>query len=57
MGFKIISNRDEAGNFIASADYWDDAKIDALLKKYNPNGKLRLSSVAKKEKNEEKKAE
>lgn len=33
MGFKIISNRDKDGNFIASADHWDDAKIDVLLKK------------------------
>ena len=46
MGFKIISNRDKDGNFIASADYWDDEKIDQLLKKYNPHGKLRLSKAA-----------
>ncbi|GBG96277.1 hypothetical protein [Lactococcus termiticola] len=45
MGFKIISNRDESGNFIASADYWTDEKIDELLKKYNPAGKLRLSTA------------
>lgn len=55
MGFKIISNRDKDGNFIASADNWDDAKIDVLLKKYNPNGKLHLSSAVKNE--EEKKTE
>ncbi|WP_252899261.1 hypothetical protein [Lactococcus fujiensis] len=36
MGFKIISNRDKDGNFIASADHWDDAKIDVLLKKIQP---------------------
>jgi len=45
MGFKIISNRDEKGNFIASADYWNDEKIDELLRKYNPSGKLRLSTA------------
>ncbi len=52
MGFKIISNRDKDGNFIASADHWDDAKIDVLLKKYNPNGKLRLSYDIEKEEKE-----
>jgi len=46
MGFKIISNRDEDGNFIASADFWNDERIDELLKKYNPNGTLRLSKAA-----------
>lgn len=54
MGFKIISNRDENGEFIASADYWNDEKIDELLKKYNPAGKLRLSTFTKFEEKEEK---
>ena len=36
MGFKIISDRDENGEFIASADFWTDERIDALIKKYNP---------------------
>ena len=57
MGFKIISNRDKDGNFIASADHWDDAKIDELLKKYNPHGKLRLSKAIHQDKEDEKKAE
>ncbi|BAV01885.1 hypothetical protein [Lactococcus formosensis] len=46
MGFKIISDRDENGEFIASADFWTDERIDALIKKYNPSGKLRLSKAA-----------
>lgn len=54
MGFKIISNRDKDGNFIASADHWSDARIDVLLKKYNPSGKLRLSTAAKEEPKKEK---
>ncbi|MBB5887228.1 hypothetical protein [Lactovum miscens] len=40
MGFKIISNRDKDGNFIASADYWQPDKVEELLMKYNPNGKM-----------------
>jgi len=38
--FRIISNRDKDGNFIASADYWKADKVEELLKKYNPNGKM-----------------
>ena len=53
MGFKIISDRDENGEFIASADFWTDERIDALIKKYNPSGKLRLSKAAQ-ETNEKK---
>lgn len=54
MGFKIISDRDENGEFIASADFWTDERIDALIKKYNPTGKLRLSKAAQEaDKNEE----
>lgn len=53
MGFKIIGNRDEEGNFIASADAWTDDKIDELLKKYNPNGKLRLSKSNQSEQTEQ----
>ena len=56
MGFKIIGDRDKDGNFIASADYWTDARIDTLLKKYNPKGKLTLSK-ANQEKHDEKKTE
>lgn len=40
MAFKIISNRDKDGNFIVSADYWKPDKVEELLKKYNPNGKM-----------------
>lgn len=54
MAFKIFSNRDEDGNFIAAADYWNDERIDELLKKYNPNGSLRLSTAAEQEQKEEK---
>jgi hypothetical protein len=53
MGFKIIGDRDEEGNFIASADYWTDERIDEMLKKYNPHGKLTLSKAN--QKNDEKK--
>lgn len=53
MGFKIIGDRDKDGNFIASADYWTDERIDDLLKKYNPHGKLALSKANQK-KNDEK---
>ncbi|MFC4651587.1 hypothetical protein ACFO26_01515 [Lactococcus nasutitermitis] len=53
MGFKIISNRDKDGNFIVSADHWNDARIDELLKKYNPSGKLRLSTATQNEKSDE----
>ena len=56
MGFQIIGDRDKDGNFIASADYWTDERIDELLKKYNPEGKLRLSKAAQ-QNNEEKKTE
>jgi len=56
MGFKIISDRDKDGNFIASADYWTDERIDDLLKKYNPHGKLTLSKANQK-KNDEKKTD
>lgn len=42
MGFKIIGNRGEDGEFIASADAWPPEKIAALFDKYNPNRKLRL---------------
>ncbi|MCL2677067.1 MAG: hypothetical protein FWE43_04335 [Streptococcaceae bacterium] len=54
MGFKIISNRDENGEFIASADYWTDEKISSLIKKYNPNGILSLSEATDKPEEEEK---
>ncbi|MDR0298561.1 MAG: hypothetical protein LBI13_00515 [Streptococcaceae bacterium] len=40
MGFKIISNRDKDGNFVASADYWQPDKVEELLLKYNPSGKM-----------------
>lgn len=43
MGFKIIGNRGEDGEFIASADAWPPEKITALFEKYNPNRKLRLA--------------
>ncbi|MFV0556260.1 MAG: hypothetical protein ACK5LM_04025 [Lactovum sp.] len=49
---KIISNRDEEGNFIDAAEAWDEEKIEALFMKYNPNGKLWYSS---KNKNKEEK--
>ena len=42
MGFKIIGNRGEDGEFIASADAWPPEKIEALFDKYNPNRQLRL---------------
>jgi hypothetical protein len=56
MGFKIIGNRDEKGNFIASADAWPPEKIAELFDKFNPNRKLRLEREAlkKEEKKEEK---
>ncbi len=54
MGFKIIGNRDKDGNFVVSADHWNDERIDELLKKYNPSGKLRLST-AKKQNDDKKK--
>lgn len=44
---KIISNRDENGNFVDAAKAWDEKKIEALFKKYNPNGKLWYSSEKK----------
>ena len=56
MGDKPISFRDKDGNFIASADYWTDERIDDLLKKYNPHGKLALSKANQK-KNDEKKTD
>ncbi|RZI48797.1 hypothetical protein [Lactococcus kimchii] len=56
MGFKIIGDRDKDGNFIASADFWTDQRIDELLKKYNPQGKLTLSTAIK-AKNDEKKTD
>jgi ABC-type cobalt transport system substrate-binding protein len=48
---EIISNRDEDGNFVGAGDAWTEDKIEELLKKYNPNGKLWYSS-----KNKEKEA-
>ena len=56
MGFKIIGDRDKDGNFIASADYWTDERIDDLLKKYNPHGKLTLSKANQKKNDEKKEA-
>lgn len=40
MGFKIISGRDKEGNFLASSENWHDEKIETLLLKYNPHGKM-----------------
>lgn len=48
--FKIISNRDEKGNFIVSADYWKPDKVEELLKKYNPKGKLWYAEKNKEDK-------
>ena len=60
MGFKIIGNRSEEGEFIASADAWPPEKIAALFDKFNPNRKLRLArekaalgAVAKDDKKED----
>lgn len=46
---KIISNRDKDGNFVGAADAWTEEKIEELMKKYNPNGKLWYSSKNKKQ--------
>ena len=54
MAIKIISNRDKDGNFIVSADYWKPDKVEELLKKYNPNGKM-WYSPSKQKKTDEKK--
>jgi hypothetical protein len=37
MGFKIISDRDKDGNFVASADAWSEEKIEALMDEFYPN--------------------
>lgn len=42
MGFKIISNRDKDGNFVASSDAWTKEKIEELFNKYNPDRKFRI---------------
>ncbi|URZ86754.1 MULTISPECIES: hypothetical protein [Floricoccus] len=55
MGFKIISNRDKDGNFVASSDAWTKEKIEELFNKYNPNRKFRIErEKLAKEKNQEK---
>ncbi|MDR0922325.1 MAG: hypothetical protein LBM95_08085 [Lactobacillales bacterium] len=36
MGFKIISDRDKDGNFIASSDAWTPERIEKLLDFYYP---------------------
>lgn len=54
MGFKIISSRDKDGNFIASADQWNDEKIDELLIKYNPKGRVSRERAKQSENNQEK---
>ena len=45
----IISDRDKEGNFVDAAKAWNEEKIEALLLKYNPNGKLWYSSSRKKQ--------
>lgn len=41
---RIISNRDKDGKFVGAADAWTEEEIEALMKKYNPAGKLWYSS-------------
>ncbi|MDR2832542.1 MAG: hypothetical protein LBV67_02375 [Streptococcaceae bacterium] len=36
MSFKIISNRDKDGNFIAANEAWTREKIEELMDKYYP---------------------
>jgi len=36
MEFKIISDRDEKGNFISSSEKWTPEKIQKLLDKFYP---------------------
>ncbi|MDR0297489.1 MAG: hypothetical protein LBI11_02420 [Streptococcaceae bacterium] len=48
---KIISDRDpKTGEFIDAAEGWTQAKIEALLKKYNPSGTLHYHKEEKGEK-------
>ncbi|SKA14504.1 hypothetical protein SAMN02745116_02572 [Pilibacter termitis] len=51
MGFKIISDKDKNGNFIASSDAWTRDKIEELMDKFYPN---RVKKREKKEKRVEK---
>ncbi|MDR0200488.1 MAG: hypothetical protein LBI43_07990 [Streptococcaceae bacterium] len=47
---KIISNRDpKTGEFIDAGEEWTQEKIEALLKKYNPNGTIHYHKEEKAE--------
>ncbi len=37
MGDKLISFRDENGNFVSAADVWNAEKLEELFTRLNPN--------------------
>lgn len=49
MGFKIISNKDKNGNFVAANEAWTPEKIEELMDKYYPNRANKRAKLKEKE--------